>query len=49
MSTIDFHKRQCKMQKKFNNPDNLTLMQIQHNYAVGLGYKSWSDLHQHCL
>jgi len=49
MATIDFHKQECKKIKKFNNPDNLTLMQIQHKYAVSLGYRSWADLRAHCI
>lgn len=41
---INYHKGQCKKIKKYNNPENLTLMQIQHKYAINLGYKNWSDL-----
>ena len=42
--TINFHKRRCKMIKKFSNPENMTLMQIQHKYAQGLGYRNWKEL-----
>lgn len=38
------HRGSCKIIKKYKNPNNLTLMQIQHNYALELGFKSWSDL-----
>ena len=41
---IEYHKRRCKLIKKFDNPDNLSLMQIQHKYAVGLGYRNWKEL-----
>ena len=41
---IDYCKRQCKLIKKFNNPGNLSLMQIQHNYAVSFGFKNWKEL-----
>ena len=40
---IIYHKGQCKLRKKLFNMDNLTLMQIQHRYAVEQGFKSWSD------
>jgi len=41
---INHHKLNCKKLKKFNNPENLTLMQIQHRYAVSLGFKNWLEL-----
>lgn len=41
---IEYAKKQCKIIKKFNNPDNLSLMQIQHKYAVEHGYKCWADM-----
>ncbi len=40
---IKYHKRQCKLAKKFKNPKGLTLMQIQHEYAKDMGFKSWKE------
>ena len=40
---INYHKGKCKFIKKYNNPKNLTLMQIQHEYAKKMGFKKWSD------
>jgi hypothetical protein len=41
---IEYHKGMCKIAKKYNNPNNKTLMQIQHEYAKTLGYKNWEEL-----
>ena len=43
LSIVEQAKKECKRIKKFNNPNNLTLMQIQHYYAVLLGYRSWKE------
>lgn len=40
---IEYHKRMVKIGKKYSNPKNLTLMQLQHEYAINKGFKSWSD------
>ena len=37
---IDYIKRLCKIEKKYNNQENLTLMQIQHKKAKELEYKN---------
>ena len=42
--TIEQRKRECKIQKKYNNPKNLSLMQIQHLKAKELGYKNWGEM-----
>lgn len=39
----NWHKSQCKKIKKYNNPENKTLSQIQHEYAQKKGFKKWSD------
>ena len=41
---VENAKRECKMIKKFNNPENKSLMQIQHQYAKNLGFKNWDEL-----
>ena len=43
MNIIDEYKRIAKYTKKYSNPDNLTLMQIQHNLVVCNGYRNWKD------
>lgn len=43
MTEIEKAKFECKMIKKHNNPDNLPLMKIQHQYAIKLGYRSWKE------
>lgn len=43
-SEIRHIKKECKKIKKFDNPKNLKLMQIQHEMAKKLGFKNWNDL-----
>ena len=44
MNFIDEAKKHAKWMKKYDNPENLTLMQIQHMIAVCNGYRNWKDL-----
>lgn len=37
-------KNKAKIIKKKNNPENKTLMQIQHQITKEEGYKNWSEL-----
>lgn len=45
---VDFVKRECKIVKKYRNPDDLSLMQIQHQYVKDLGFSSWSEFLTEC-
>lgn len=44
MDAIKRLKITAKIRKKFNNPENKTLMQIQNEIAKELGYKNWNTL-----
>lgn len=44
MNYIDKCKLHAKWMKKYDNPENLTLMQIQHEIAKCNGYTNWKDL-----
>lgn len=47
MNKLSYHKRMAKIYKK--NHVNMTLMQAQHEYALSLGFKSWSDLRSNSI
>ena len=44
MDFINECKRHAKWMKKYDNPEKMTLMQIQHKIALCHGYKNWKDL-----